>query len=437
MAGTSDKELFRLGGFPAGLNNRASSTEGPTDENGVQVALREAVNVSLTAQGHPKRRPGQVARAAGKAHSLFAMEPWLLAVVDGELRAYMPAADGALTPDAVLATPGDRFCTFAGDDFSVWWSNGVTGGRIDEDMTAHPFWIDTPDPVRLAVGSGALAAGRYEVSVTALDAAGRESGASGAVGIDVPTGGSLAVTLPAAPLGAVRWRLYVTPPDGEVLYQQAELPAGATSANVGNLTPSAKLETQWLHPLVPVQCLRYGHSRLFGLAGNVLIWSEPYRLGLMAPDNHVVLGSEATLLEPVGDGAEGAGVWVADHKRTYFMAGADPESWQQQARYPHAAVPGTSCTVPGSYFGLETTGNVAFWMARNGTPCIGLPGGQLIALREDALALPVDGERGATGLMLFEGIHQLLTTTFGSSANLAAASDSAEATVKRRDYRPT
>ena len=229
MAGTSDKELFRLGGFPAGLNNRASSTEGPTDENGVQVALREAVNVSLTAQGHPKRRPGQVARAAGKAHSLFAMEPWLLAVVDGELRAYMPAADGALTPDAVLATPGDRFCTFAGDDFSVWWSNGIVSGRIAEDLSAHPFWVDTPDPVSLAAGTGSLPKGRYEVSVTAVDAEGRESGASGAVGIMLQAGQGIVVALPPAPAGAARWRVFVTPPDGDVLYEPAELPSTATS----------------------------------------------------------------------------------------------------------------------------------------------------------------------------------------------------------------
>ena len=103
---------------------------------------------------------------------------------------------------------------------------------------------------------------------------------------------------------------------------------------------------------------------------------------------------------------------------------------------PHAAVPGTSTTLPGSYFGLEVE-TVAYWLATNGTPCIGLPGGQLIPLREDALALPVEAERGATGLMLFDGIRQLLTTTIGASANLAAASDSVDATVTRRDHRPT
>lgn len=435
MAGTSDKELVRQGGFPAGLNNRAKGTEGPTNENGVPTALREAVNVSLTAQGHPIRRPGQTARASGKAHSLFAMSPWLLAVVDGELRAYRQAADGALTQDAVLATPGDRFCTFASDDFSTWWSNGITGGRIAEDLSVHPFWVDTPNPVALSTASnGGLAAGRYEVSVTAVDVEGRESGASGPVQLLLTAGQGINVALPAMPAGGVRWRVYVTPPDGEVFYQCADLPANAGGYVIGVHTPTAALETQWLHPLLPVQCLRYGHSRLFGLAGNVLIWSEEYRLGLMHPDNHIVLGSEATLLEPIGDGTDGAGVWVADHKRTYFLAGADPANWQQQARYPHAAVPGTSTTLPGSYFGMDVP-TVAYWMARNGVPCIGLPGGQLVPLREDTLALPVDAERGATGLMLFDGIFQLLTTTIAASANLAAASDSVDATVTRRDHR--
>jgi len=299
-----------------------------------------------------------------------------------------------------------------------------------------PFWVGTPNPVTVAaVSNGGLAAGRYEVSVTAVDAEGRESGASGPVQLLLSAGQGLNVTLPSIPEACLRWRVYVTPPDGDVFYQCADLPANAGGYVIGVHTPGAKLETLWLQPLVPCQCLRYGHSRLFGLAGNVLIWSEAYRLGLMHPDNHIVLGSEATLLEPVGDGTDAAGVWVADHKRTYFMAGADPSTWQQQARYPHAAVPGTSMTLPGSYFGLEITGDVAYWMARNGTPCIGLPGGQLIPLREDALALPVDAERGATGMMLFDGIFQLLTTTIAASANAAAASDSVDATVTRRNHR--
>lgn len=432
-----DPPTVRTGGYPAGLNNRADDTAGPKNEAGAPVALREAVNVSLHNDGSPFRRPGQTRRVVGKAHSLYAFHDWLLAVVDGELRGYRQAQDGSLTLDATLATPGDRFCSFASDDYSAWWSNGVTIGRLGEDLAAHPAWVGTPNPVILAAaGNGGLAAGRYEVSVTAVDAEGRESGASGPVQLLLAAGQGINVTLPSIPEACLRWRVYVTPPDGDVFYQCADIPANAGGYVIGVHTPGAKLETLWLQTLVPCHALRYGHARLFGLAGNVLVWSEAYRVGLMHPDNHIVLGTEATLLEPIGDGTEGAGVWAADHKRTYFMAGADPANWQQQARYPHAAVPGTSTTLPGSYFGLEVE-TVAYWLAANGTPCIGLPGGQLIPLREDALALPVGAERGATGLMLFDGIRQLLTTTVGASANLAAASDAIDATVTRRDHRPT
>lgn len=431
---TRDDQLVRWQGFPAGLNNRARWTDAPADESGAPNALREAVNVSLRQNGKPVLRPGQTKRVTGKAHSLFAFGDHLFAVVDGQMRAYRQNMDGSLTLDAAYANVGDRFVSYASDDFNVYWSNGVEQGRFDENLQAHPFWVGTPDPVTLTTTTGALAPGAYEVSVTGVEADGRESGASGPVRIAITAGQGIVVALPAAPAGATRWRVYVTPPDGEVFYQNNELPISATSVAVTNLTPSAKLETLWLHPMVPCQHLRYGHGRLYGLANNVMVWSEPYRLGLMSPDNHVVLGSEATLLEPVGD-ADTAGCWAADHKRTYFMAGADPESWQQQARYPHAAVPGTSICVQGALFGLETSAPVAYWLARNGTPCIGLPGGQLLPQREQSLALPVDAERGASGLMLLDGIRQILTTIFGAAGNLAAASDFAEATITRRDHR--
>lgn len=433
MAGPRNDDPVRWPSFPDGLNNVREATDPPVDEDGRHTALLDAVNVSLTATGKPKRRPGQIHRIPGRAHSLFSGRDHLFGVTDGVLGAYRAAADGALTLDVALATPGDRFVTYATDDYSIWWSNGIEQGRIDEDLSVHPLWIDTPAAPLLALaGAGGLARGRYEVTVVAVDAAGRESGASGPVGLQVPSGQGIVVTLPNAPQGTSRWRVYVTPPNGEVFYQVADLPPSATTTTIGHHAAGARCETLWLHPLLPCKHMRFGHNRIFGLANNVLIWSQEYRPGLMHPDNHIVLGDEATLLEPVGEGGDGAGCWVADHKRTYFLTGADPEGWRQIARYPHAAVPGTSMTLPGTYFRLETTDPVAFWLARNGTPCIGLPGGELIPLREESLALPIDAERGATGLMLFEGIRQLLTTTISASANLAAASDSADATVRRR-----
>jgi len=430
MAGLSDDDLVSFPSFPAGINNKSQPTEGPMNEAGQHTSLLEAVNVSLSAQGKPFRRPGRRQLFPQPSHSLFSGPQHLFAVVDGVLGAYS-ADEAGLTREASIATPGERFVTYATDDFSTWWSDGVASGRVDEALVAHPFWVDTPDPVTLAAtAAGGLARGRYEVSVVAVDAEGRESGASGPVGLQLEAGQGITLTLPAPPPGIWRWRVYATPPNGEVFYQVSELPATATTAAIGQHAAGARLETLWLHPLPACSTLRFGHGRLFGLFNNSLVWSQEYRLGLMHPDNHIYLGAQA-LLEPVGDGGAGAGCWVADHKRTYFLEGADPEGWRQIARYPHSAVPGTGRLVPGSLF-KQSADMVAYWQASNGTFCIGLPGGELIPLREDSLALPVDAERGATGLMLLDGVKQILTTTISASANLAAVSDSAEATVRRR-----
>lgn len=432
MAGVNDKALVRWTSFPAGLNNRAAATDGPKDENGNPTSLKDAVNVMLDQQGKPQRRPGRTkVVAAGRAHSLFPTDQYLFAVVDGEIRVYDDTGAG-LALIATLEAVGDRYVSFACDDFDVYWSNGVRQGRIAEDLSQHPFWVGTPNPVTLtAIAAGGLAAGVYEVSVTAVDADGRESGASSPVQKVLASGQGIDVTLPALPAGGARWRVYVTPPDGEVFYQCADLPGSAGGYIIGAHSPGAKLETLWMDVIPPANHLRYGHNRIYAVHNGLVMFSEPYRLGLMQHDNHVVVGKECTLFEPVGD-VDTAGCWVADHKRTYWMGGPEPTAWTQVAKYPHAGVYGTAMLVPGTRLGLETTDNVAYWHAANGIPCIGTPGGQFIPLRERALALPVNGERGASGLMMFDGMVQILTSIFSTSSNNAAARDSADATVRRR-----
>ncbi len=418
---------------PAGLANLRGPTEPVVDDNGRQIAVREAVNVDLSPTGQPRRRRGQVLRVEGPAHSLFATDSHLLAMFGGTMNAYTADPDGALSLVAELKGGlGDRYVTYATDDFDVWWSNGAQSGRIAADLSVHPFWIATPDPVSLATSAaGGLARGSYEVSVTALDADGRESGASSPVAITLAAGQGILVTLPAAPDDAVSWCIYVSPPNGDVLYQCATLPADATSYAIGVHRPSRALETAWMHPIPPCDLLRYGHGRLLAASRNVLMWSEPYRLGLMADQNHLLIGQACTLLEPVGDGESG-GWWVADHKRTYWMAGSNPESWTQIARYPSAAVPGTSLVLPGSIFGLESADPVAFWLAANGVFCLGLPGGVLMPIRESQVAASAEAERGASTVMLFDGLKQVLTTVVGGRPSHGVASDAAEVTVIRR-----
>lgn len=428
MAGIPEGALVKLGPFPAGLNTKDDHEGGPAD------GLIEAVNVDLDAQGWPQLRRGYVVQVEGVAHSLFGLDEHLLAYVDGALRLYRVEDAGPITLEATLLTGlADRFISYTSDDFDVYFSNGVVQGRIDESRALRPFWIDTPNPVALAASAaGALAEGSYEVSVTVLDVDGRESAASPPVCITLTAGQGIAVTLPAAPSGAVKWKVYVSPPNGDVLYRCALLPANATSYAIGAHVAGEVLETAWMSVMPPATTLRIGHNRLITLDGNVLRFSPPYRFGLVEHTANLILGHEARMAEPVGEGSDSAGWWVSDHRRTYFMGGADPAAWRQTVRHPHPAVPGTSTVVPGDVFGYENPEPVAYWHAANGVACIGLPGGQVVPLRDATLALPVDAERGTSALMLFDGIRQILTSTLGGASNRAAVSDSADATIRRR-----
>lgn len=429
--GIPDEELLTLAGFPAGVNNTAPLTRAPRDANGAITAAREAVDVDFDATGRARMRRGRTTVHAAPTHSLFPTDDHLLAVVGGDLKAYTDPGTGLVEAATVIAGLGERFVSYASDDYDTWWSNGVANGRIAADLSAHGFWIDTPDPVTLAAAaSGGLAAGSYEVSVTVLDADGRESGASDPAVLTVTAGQGLAVTLPAAPAGAVSWRAYRTGADGEVLHRVAEAPIAVTTLTLGNTRLGDKLETAFLFPMPPCDVIRYGHGRLLGLRQDGLLWSAPYRLGLMQAENAIGMKG-GTLLEPVGEGDAGAGWYVADHKRTYWMAGADPAGWNQVIKVRCAAVPGTGLTVPGSVFGLESPAPVAFWLGRNGTLYLGLPGGIVRPVRESELALPVDAERGATGYFSHAGMRQILTSILAGGANAAAVGDDASATVRR------
>ncbi len=428
---TSEK-LPKLGPFPAGVNNVAKEDSLPVDENGNQTSLRSAINVDLDNDGWPSRRQGrELMVEADRAHSLFPTADHLFGVVDGDLKAY----NASFAEQTVRAGVGPRFASFAHVNDDVFWTNGVTHRRVAADLSDHPNAIATPTPpIATAAASGGLAAGEYLVSLTWSDVDGRESGASHPVVVDVAANGGIMLTnLPAAPEDAVTLHAYASPPNADpaILYRAYSLPAGATTLLLGKHQPGVTLKTQWLVPLPPGDIVRLFNGRLLVAFGAMLAWSDALRFGLMHPDNTLRMGQGITLMEPVGDGGDaGAGVFIADHKRTYFLSGNGPEQWQRVIRYPHSAVPGTSLLVPGNVLGLETTQLVAFWLATNGVFCIGMPGGTVAPVTEDRLALP-EGERGAVMFREVDGLRQLITSFITGGGNRFGVSDSAVGTVRR------
>lgn len=435
MAG-SPNVLPTAAGFLAGVNNVAPDQDLPVDAQGVSTSLREAVNVDLVGpKKKPRRRAGYTRVITGRCHSPGQLKQLrtLVLVVDGDLRAY----DRQLALVSTLrAGVGDRHLSYADVNDDLYWSNGLQLRRIrGSDLADTPGWIACPGtPNATAVAGGGMAAGAYRVGMTWFDADGRESGCAGLAEVDVPEGFGIRVDdIPAAPEGAVKARVYVSTANGEICYAATDLLTGATSTMLGAGAGDGgkALETLWREPLPPCDILRFWNGRLLGASRNLLIWSDALRFGLTTHDNYLRLGAGITLLEPVGDGASGgSGVWVADHKRTYWMEGGEPDKWRRVIRYDYAAVPGTSVLVKGTDVGLETTEQVAFWLATNGVFCVGLPGGKLEPVTEGRLALP-DGERGATLFREHNGLRQLITSYLSRAGNGLAIGDKASATVTR------
>lgn len=435
MAGPRQRsaDAHRLQGFPAGVNNVAPDFDAPTDEFGRTTSLRSAVNVDLVGpKKKPRRRDGRTLIAAGRAHSPQALpdQRHIVAVIDGDLRAYDRSLQLAAT---VRAGVGRSRLSYARVNDDLYWSSASQLRRIRAaDLADLPGWVDCPGvPNVEAVEGGNMQPGAYRVAMTWLDEDGRESGCLGLVELDLAAGQCLRIfDIPAAPEGAVTARVYVSPANESELYASADLTTFVTNTIVTSVGDGVTLKTLMLQMLPPCDLLRAWNGRLLGAAGNLLVWSDPLRWGLTSHDNYMRFGERITLLEPVGEGSEGAGLYVADHKNTYWLAGETPGKWRRMVKLDTPAVFGASAVVKASSVGLQGDEMIVVWLGANGVFYAGLPGGQVTPLTEGRLSIP-DGDEGAMVFREFKGLRQLIASYIRTTPGSLAVGDRASATVTR------
>lgn len=433
MAGVSDKELVKQTGFPAGINNVAPEQSLPRDENGAILAGRSLVNVDLV-DGKPRTRAGRTKRIEGAWHSpgkLTAARA-MFGVVDGDL----VQTDGDSVLQVVRAGVGPLYINYVEVNGDLIWSNGEVIRRIrGADLTDQPLWIDCPGtPEAEGYGTGALEPGDYRVAMTWFDDFGRESGADGIAIAEVAAGQGIRVFgIPTAPEGAVSARIYVSTCNGDELYAAKDISTLASNVLVtaGDVRNAKKaLETLWLKPMPPVSMLRYGNGRLMGVEGrNTVHYSEALS-GLHHSDNYARNGAEVTLLQPMDKSADGNGVWLADHKNTYWVQGDNPRTWRRVIKDPNAAIPGVALLVPGTAVGMETTAEVLFYASADGVFCVGTAGGVLTKLAERRFVLP-DAESGAVMFREVDGVRQLAMSLLTRGTNQMAIGDKVSATVTK------
>lgn len=437
MTAPTDKQLVTMAGWPAGIDNRSREQALQRDDQGKTViALRDAENVDIDRQGKPKRRAGYTKVLAGqRVHSLWARDPFPFGLyVDGaDLNALREDGSSFLIQSG-MGAKAVSYDLVAG---RVFWSNEQQTGSVTADGVPRPWGAPGPNGVPTVKGGGGiggLSAGTYQIAVTFLTASGEESGASLAATADVPEGGGLTLTgIPQPPDASYRTRIYRSGANGDALHQAMDVPYGTTTLLLGVGRLGKLLETQFLEPMPAGHIVRAFNGRLYVACGNVVVWSEAMRYGLTRlAHNRIGTQTRVSLLEPVGGGDEAGGIYVASGHRTYFWAGTDPKAFGNRIAYPHGAVPGTALRVPANVFGIESTTEVAYWLASNGVGCLGLPGGTVVPLREDQAIAP-SADSGASLYREGDGLKQVITTLVGAQERGLAIGDRVNCTVIRHD----
>lgn len=129
MPTPNDDKLLRMDGWPGGANNRIREAETParrdTDAIPNSAFLRQALNVDLTAEGHPLRRRGYSLVEAGYAHSVFRAGGLFFVVIDGFLKVG-PKAD-ELAP--IMQVNRYLRMSYAVHADAVYFSNTTDSGR--------------------------------------------------------------------------------------------------------------------------------------------------------------------------------------------------------------------------------------------------------------------------------------------------------------------
>lgn len=429
MAGVNDRALRSAGPWPLGVVNAIAEDAMPRDENGRPLGLRAADNVDLDPVGTPSRRRGAEQFYAGTlAHSLWTDDrfPVGLFVDNGTLHTIDAAGEVADLGVAV----GDLPVSYELIGERVFYSNTTACGVIDMALRRHDWGPETPagQPDVAAVDGYGLAAGRYQVAVTFIDALGRESGSTLAAAVDVGEGQGIALSNIPQPLTAPAIAVFITDANDQVLRFHSALGAGTTAAVLGQPARGRALETQFLVPMPPGQIVGLFNGRQFVAARRTLRWSPPLRYGLTDPVRNVLrFAADIDLFAPVGEGASG-GVFVAAGARTHYFAGNDPAAWGVNIKKSTGAIPGSYCRIPANVFGGEDTERVPVWIATDGQVCIGRPGG-VIATPKQGLAV-LDGAARAAALFREEnGLQQYLAALHGPRPQSLAVRDKAIAHV--------
>lgn len=335
-----------------------------------------AVNCDLDKTGRLARRAGYTRHITGAIHSLWANGSICLYVTGGNLVRMQPDYS-TLTVRSGL-TPGLKmsYDTLAG---RIFYSNGTETGVLDAGVS-RSWGINPPLPFMATPTVGGMPGGRYQYTMTFSRADGQESGAGLAGTIQLPTNSGLTFTLPiSTDPGVTGKTIYLTPPNGDVLFVAAMVLNSTTTLTYANDTKElvVPLETQFLQLAPAGQLVKAYRGRMFVAAGDTLYPSEPFAYEQFDIRNYIQLDSRITMLATIEDrdaGAANSGFFVGTDRSCGVLIGSSPDEFQYVPKTDYGAVLGALDYVDGALYGDGSTGarQLPMFVTTSGI-CVGMP----------------------------------------------------------------
>lgn len=386
-----------------------------SDETSIpEGAVRRAANVDIRRDGSFLTRTGYAIRSSGNGfHSLHADGRGVLVGMGTAL--YALDVD-SYTLSLLVDTGSPTLMDFTLYNGNLYVTNHGGCWTIPAGAGVRRVGISLPNPLPTleAFSEGGLVAGSYVVAISRVSATGEESPTKILGRIELPVGGGIRLTGMSGEAG-VRYRAYLTPPDGDALYLSEEFASEFTTFVLTRMPDGAVRTSQHLKPLPGGDFIR-GHSgRIFVANDGVLSFSRPLRPHLYDPrHDFIMFAAPIKFIEPVADG-----LYVGDARGVWFLPGNDPESTQMRFVSAPLALKRSSIAVSGAHFNPEIAAGeavVAVWLSAEGY-MLGRSGGAVIPLQSDRIRVSEDLE-GRTRFVTQRGIKQLITMV--SSTPVAA-----------------
>lgn len=353
------------------------------------IDLVEAQNVDIDNTGRIARRAGQTLKVAGSTHSLWSNGQVCLYVKDGT----MYRLDEGFASTAIAAGLTDDPVAYVEVDGRIYHSNGRTTAVVDAGRVRSWGLRLTDIDVAASVTTGAMEAGVYLFAMTLLRADGQESGTGLAQRIDLGANAGIAFSwsVPADP-GIVGVALYVSQPNGEVLYQAATVDAEAGQYTYAGGARSLELATQWLDAPPAGQVLALYRGRIYIAAGDVLYATAPLGYEYCdLRDFRAIDGSAIRLLAAMEEG-----LLIGTARGVWFLQGNDFRDSTVSLVMAASCVTGTLDLVDGRVVTGrdELAGKVVALFATDQGVLMGLPDGTLTNLTQEHYAM-TPASRGA------------------------------------------